>query len=196
MKKNFTILVLLIIALVGIIWLINLETNYKYVENELNNHSVEIINNSDFNLSLSCSPEMNIRNDFQNGLGIGLVFKNVKKEVQINSVSINVTTELNNRTLKLKSVHAVDGFYSWKEEYKSEAENFELLPEKFKTVDKDIKAYFVYSWHFDKHDENIDLIKVATKINLTSNGERINVFKENVFKLKSELNFKNPVRFH
>ncbi|WP_157766163.1 hypothetical protein, partial [Aquimarina aggregata] len=101
-----------------------------------------------------------------------------------------------NSPLELKSVSAVDGFYSWKDEYKSEAKSFAFLPEKLKTVTKDIEAYFVYSWHYDKLNKDVDLTKVIYNIHLSSNGEKYVVKNEIVFKLKSELIFRSPIRFH
>ena len=198
MKKIFKILIILIFVVVGLIWWIGSETKYSYIENDLYSQNVEIINNSDFNLSLSCSPEMNDKKDSPNGLGVQLIFKQIREDVQIDSVIVNVTSKLNDQTLELSSVNAVDGYYSWKKEYNSQAESFEQLPDKFKTIKKDIKAYFVYSWYYDKlrKNENVDLIKVTTKINLSSNGEKYNILKENIFKLKSELIYRNPIRFH
>ncbi|MDB4754880.1 hypothetical protein OAF80_00330 [bacterium] len=196
MKKKLTILILLIILPIGLFYLSGLETKYKYFENDLKSNSIELISNSDFELSLSCSPEMNLRNDYQVGLGVGLIFKNVNQDVQIDSVFVNVNSKSNETPIKLNSVSALDGYYNWKDDHKSKAVNFELLPEKFKRVDKDIEAYFVYTWNFDKQDENLDLIEVTTKIHLSSNGEKYYISKRNSFELITELIFRSPIRFH
>lgn len=184
MKKLLIIIILTIFLLIVCLYIAGLETRYSY-KSMAEKENIEVVKNSDFKIQLYATP-----ND--SSLIVSVVFDNIKRTILLDSAKVTI---LNNKNLKLKEVTATDGFYNWEEEKNGKAATFDKLPGHLKIVDKDIRAYFDYSWSFDIADKP-ENIEIELLMMLTVENKRIQINKNVKMKLEKENVFLSPIRFH
>lgn len=184
MKKIYLIIISTILLSIVLFYITGLETRYFY-KSVAEKENIGIVKNPDFRIQLFAAPS-------DSSLTVNIVFDNLKRTILLESAKVNILT---NENLKLEEVTATDGFYSWKQEKNGKAESFDELPEHLKIVNKDIRAYFDYSWSFDIADKpeniEIDLLMIFMIEN-----KRIQIKKKIKMILEKENVFLSPIRFH
>lgn len=184
MKKLFLVIVATIFLLFIWLYISGLETRYFY-KNAEEKEIIELLKNPDFRIQLCATP-----ND--SSLVVNVVFDQLKSTILLDAAKVTV---LNNKSLKLKEVTATDGFYNWEEEKNGKAETFDKLPKHLKIVDRDINAYFDYSWSFDIADKP-EIIEIELLMMLQVENKGVQVKKNIKMKLEKENVFLSPIRFH
>lgn len=184
MKKPLLIIISTILLSIVWFYISGLETRYSY-KSIAEKENIELVKNSDCRIQLYATPS-------DSSLIVNVVFDNLKRTILLDSVKVNI---LNNESLKLKEVTATDGFYNWEEEKNGKAETFDKLPEHLKIVNRDIRAYFDYSWSFDIADKP-ENIEIELLMMLIVENKRIQINKNIKMKLEKENVFLSPIRFH
>lgn len=189
MKKKILITFFVLLLLIIMFILCGIEKRYFYVNSDDDSENILIKKNAELQIQLSANPD---KNDLKH-IYIDLIFNNLTENIIIKSANINIINNYHSHT-KLLEVKATDGFYNWVEEKNGKASTFEKLPKHLKEINKEIKAYFLYNWKF-KSNEN-DYLKINVSGNLLVGEKRIVLNRNINLKLKSEIIFRSPIRFH
>ncbi len=171
--------------------LCGIEKRYFYVNSDDDSENIIIKKNAELQIRLSANPD---KNDLKY-IHIDLIFNNLTENIIIKSANINIINNYHNHT-KLLEVNATDGFYNWVEEKNGKAPTFEKLPKHLKEISKEIKAYFLYNWNFKSNENKNDYIRINFSGNLLVGEKRIVLNRNIKLKLKSEIIFRSPIRFH
>lgn len=191
MKKNFTITFFVLLSLFLIFTFYGLEKRFFYINSEDKSENISIKKSSEFYIQLTANPEKNNLKYFN----IVLIFNNLTNGIIVKNADVSIINNSGNE-IKLLDVSATDGFYNWEPKKNGKASTFDKLPKHLKEINKEIQAYYLYSWNFKTNgNEKKDL-----KINVSGNlivGEKEIVFKRTIeLKLINELIFRSPIRFH
>lgn len=191
MKKRILITFFVLSSLIIIFILCGIEKRYFYVNSDDGSENIPIKKNAELYIQLTSNPEKNDLKCFH----IDLIFNNLTENIIVKSANINIINNSHN-DIKLLEVTATDGFYNWVEEKNGKAPTFEKLPNHLKEISKEIKAYFLYNWNFKSTENKKDYIRINVSGNLLVGEKRIVINRNINLKLKSEIIFRSPIRFH
>lgn len=164
---------------------------YFYVNSDNGSENIPIQKSEELFIQLTANPEKNDLSSFH----IDLIFNNVTENIIVKSADIKIINNSHN-DIKLLEVNATDGFYNWVEEKNGKAPTFEKLPKHLKEISKEIEAYFLYNWSFKSKENKNDYIRINLSGNLLVGEKRIVLNRNINLKLKSEIIFRSPIRFH
>lgn len=191
MRKRILITFFVLLSLIIIFTLCGIEKRYFYVNSDDGSENILIKKNHEVYIQLTANPEQNDLKCFH----IDLIFNNLTEDIIVKSANINIINNSHNDT-KLLEVNATDGFYNWVEEKNGKAPTFEKLPKHLKEISKEIEAYFLYNWEFKSKENKKDYIRINILVNLLVGQKRIVLNRIINLKLKSEIIFRSPIRFH
>lgn len=193
--KGCLIPIVVIAVLIGVYYVSGLHTEYYYAESGSGKENIELVNDENFRLTFGLASDKEAKESNPSFISAAFIFTGVNNDVTIDTANIFTFNTLE-KPFELDSVYAIDGFYSWEEEMNSKAKAFHLLPETFKTVSKEIRAYFVYSWHFKTKRLNTDKVQVRVIAAIESNNRTYKIEETYSFELKSRVYFRSPIRAH
>lgn len=195
LPKGCLIPIVVIIVLIGVYYVSGLHTEYYFAESGSGNENIELVNDGNFRLTFGLASDKETKESNPSHISAAFILAGVNNDVTIDTSNI-LTFNAFEKPFELDSVYAIDGFYSWKKEMNSKAKAFHLLPETFRTVSKEIRAYFVYSWHFKTKGLNTDTVQVKVNTTIKSKNRTYRIKETYLFELKSRIYFRSPIRAH
>jgi hypothetical protein len=168
---------------------------YYYLEKVKRREAVVLIDNNHLRLVFDVHPLRGTHTNRRENFSAGLVFHNLSRDVIVKRARLSAK-DAKQRDLELEAVSAVDGFYSWKEDKNVSRSSCAELPAELRTISKDIKAYFVYSWSFT--GQLLDASEIAVDLDLLfeAGNKAYKISNTLHFQIESEWVFENPIRFH
>lgn len=193
MKKLIVITFAILFATTLFVVIVGIENKYYYenkkaTKTEHNN----VLNNTDFRIRIDAFPN----SENENLIDIILYVDKIISPIKFESAKLNALDSANFE-LKTKKVTATDGFYNWDQEKNGSANSFENLPEYLRYVDKELKAYFAYTWTFEGSSKNLNQIEIRVSLSIKNiEGQNLKINKTFQFVKKEKIIFRNPIRFH